>query len=422
MPPPIPSASARPPIEVQSQVVAPRTDEGRIPARKPAGTQASLHVLRWVILLIALLLILQYVLPYLLEKYQYAVTRGRQKAEYETASEGLKDLPLEALSKAYQMVSQHVGPSVVHISVRSVHERKIPDEFAQLYGSQLHVLQGQGSGVIVDPQGYIVTNYHVVYSAAEIQVSLSDGRVVPAQVMGTDALTDLAVLKVEGDGLVAAAWGDSDSLDVGALVWAVGSPFGLQRTITSGIISAKHRSGMAGEVYQDFLQTDAAVNPGNSGGPLVDAQGRIVGINTAILGESYQGVSFAIPSSVAKEVYKRLKTSGQVARGWLGVELREVTDADVNSLALPDTNGALVARVPTRVMGVEIPSPARTAGMQPGDVVIRWNGRRIRKPSELIRLVAMSEIGATATVVALRGGREVSLTVKVAGRPEFLDS
>jgi len=365
---------------------------------------------------------MQYAIPYFLEKYQYAVTRGRQQAEYEIAAEGLRNLSLEKLSKAYQMVSQHVGPSVVHIAVRSVHERQVPNEFAQLYGPQLRVMQGQGSGVIVDPQGYIVTNYHVVYSAAEIQVSLSDGRVLPGQVVGTDALTDLAVLKVDGKQLVAAEWGDSDSLDVGALVWAVGSPFGLERTITSGIVSAKHRSEMAGEVYQDFLQTDAAVNPGNSGGPLVDAGGRVVGINTAILGERYQGVSFAIPSGVARQVYERLKTGGQVARGWLGVELREVTDEDVFTHQLPDKKGAFVARVPTQVMGVAIPSPAKDAGIEVGDVVIRWNDMQIRKPSELIRLVAMSDIGSSATVILLRGGREFSLKVTVGGRPEFLDS
>ncbi len=422
LPPPVPPALSRPPVEIPSQSTTPRTEASRRPSRAPARQHASLNVLRWVTFLIAVLLLLQYALPYILEKCQYALTRGRQRAEYEIAAEGLSNLPLEELSKAYQMVSQHVGPSVVHISVRSVHERGVPNEFAQLYGPQIHVLQGQGSGVIVDPNGYIVTNYHVVYSAAEIQVSLSDGRVLPAQVVGTDALTDLAVLKVEGDDLVAAEWGDSDSLDVGALVWAVGSPFGLERTITSGIISAKHRSGMAGEVYQDFLQTDAAVNPGNSGGPLVDARGRVVGINTAILGESYQGVSFSIPSSVAREVYDRLKTGGQVARGWLGVELREVTDEDVFTQQLPDKNGAFVARVPNQVMGVAIPSPARDAGMQVGDVVIRWNDRRIRKPSELIRLVAMSDIGSSAKVILLRGGREFSLTVKVGGRPEFLDS
>jgi serine protease Do len=280
-------------------------------------------------------------------------------------------------------------------------------------------LRGQGSGVIIDPEGYIVTNYHVVLGAREIQVSLSDGRVVSARIVGVDTLTDLAVLKIDSDKLIAAEWGNSDDLRVGALVWAVGSPFGLERTITFGILSAKHRSGMAGEVYQDFLQTDAAVNPGNSGGPLVDAHGRVIGINTAILGDSYQGVSFAIPSSVAKNVYQRLKTSGQVARGWLGVQLREVDEEDILRYGLSDMKGAFVARV---VDEPDVPCPARDAGIQVRDVVIDWNGTPITKPAELIRLVAMTDAGTTATVVVLRGGRRISLQVLVAKRPAFLDS
>jgi len=358
-------------------------------------------------------------IPYLLERYHYAITRGRQQAEYDIATVGLKEIPLDSLSKAYQMVSQQVGPSVVHINVRSVNERELPNEFAQLFGQQRRELRGQGSGVIIDPQGYIVTNYHVVLGARDIQVSLSDGRFLSAQIAGVDALTDLAVLKIEGDDLVAAEWGDSDDLEVGALVWAVGSPFGLQRTITFGILSAKHRSGMAGEVYQDCLQTDAAVNPGNSGGPLVDAHGRVIGINTAILGESYQGVSFAIPSSVAKNVYQRLKTSGQVARGWLGVQLREVDEEDILRYGLSDMNGAFVARV---VDEADIPCPARDAGIRVGDIVLSWNGTPINKPAELIRLVAMTDTGTSATMVVLRGGRRISLTVSVAERPALVDS
>jgi len=368
------------------------------------------------------LLILQYLVPYLLERYHYAITRGRQQAEYD----GLKEMPLDSLSKAYQMVSQQVWPSVVHINVRSVHERELPNEFAQLFGPQRRELRGQGSGVIVDPQGYIVTNYHVVLGdyhvvlgAREIQVSLSDGRVLSARIVGVDALTDLAVLKIDGDNLVAAEWGNSEDLQIGALVWAVGSPFGLQRTITFGILSAKHRSGMAGEVYQDFLQTDAAVNPGNSGGPLVDAQGHVIGINTAILGESYQGVSFAIPSSIARDVYQRLKTTGQVARGWLGVQLREVDEEDMLRYGLSDRKGAFVARV---VDEGDIPCPARDAGIQVGDIVISWNGKPVTKPAELIRLVAMTDTGTTATMVVLRRGRRISLRVSVAERPSFADS
>jgi serine protease Do len=367
-----------------------------------------------VLLLLTLLLMLQYVVPYILERYQYAVTRGRQRAEYEAAVQGLRDLNLDGLSKAYQLVSQRVAPSVVHINVLASRQRDLPNEFAQLFGPQQRELMGQGSGVIMDHEGHVVTNFHVVHGAARVEVSLSDGRVLPARVVGADPLTDLAVLKIPGNNLSPAEWGDSEALDVGALVWAAGSPFGLQSTITSGIVSAKHRAGMAGEVYQDFLQTDAAVNPGNSGGPLVDAHGRVVGINTAILGDAYQGVSFAIPSSVAKEVFQRLKTKGQIARGWLGVQLRDVRDEDVQQRGLPDNRGALISAV---IDDPRLPSPALEAGLQTGDVVLRWNGKPIAKPAELIRLVAMTEVGSTATIDVWRDGHELRLKVKIAERP-----
>jgi S1-C subfamily serine protease len=404
---------------MDAELVIVPAEPARRRARSASSTYTPIVTVTRVLFLLALLLILQYLVPYFLERYHYAITRGRQQAEYDIATVGLKEMPLNSLSKAYQLVSQHVGPSVVHINVRSVHEGELPNEFAQLYGPPGRELRGQGSGVIIDPQGYIVTNYHVVLGAREIQVSLSDGRVVSARIVGVDTLTDLAVLKIDVDNLIAAEWGNSDDLRVGALVWAVGSPFGLQRTITFGILSAKHRSGMAGEVYQDFLQTDAAVNPGNSGGPLVDTQGRVVGINTAILGDSYQGVSFAIPSSVAKNVYQRLKTAGQVARGWLGVQLREVDEEDILRYGLSDMKGAFVARV---VDEPDVPCPARDAGIQVRDIVIDWNGTPIHKPAELIRLVAMTDAGTTATVVVLRGGRRISLEVLVAKRPAFLDS
>jgi serine protease Do len=208
-------------------------------------------------------------------------------------------------------------------------------------------------------------------------------------------------------------------LEVGALVWAVGSPFGLQSTTTFGILSGKHRAGMAGEVYQDFLQTDAAVNPGNSGGPLVDVRGRIVGINTAILGEAFQGVSFAIPSRVAKHVVDRLKNEGRVARGWLGVELRPVNDDDVANTDLPDTFGAWIVRC---YDDHGLSSPARLAGIQAGDVVLRWNNRLIKKPDELIRAVAETDVHSTAVVAIRRDGRELTLEVRVAERPANLRS
>jgi serine protease Do len=217
---------------------------------------------------------------------------------------------------------------------------------------------GQGSGVIVDAAGYIVTNYHVIRDATEIEVGLSDGRRLGAQLVGTDSATDLALLRIDADRLTSAEWGDSERLEVGSLVWAAGSPFGLQRTITFGIISAKNRAGVAGNAYQDFLQTDAAVNPGNSGGPLVDEQGRIVGINTAIVGEVYQGISFAVPSNVVREVYERLRLEGKFARGWLGVEMDEVTDELADRLGLHVPQGAYVVKL-VDIIGS---SPARSGG------------------------------------------------------------
>jgi S1-C subfamily serine protease len=371
-----------------------------------------------VVAVLTLLLVLQYGVPYLIERYQYAVTRGRQRAEYEAAAQGLKDLQLVGLSKASQLVSQHVGPSVVHIDVTSVDARRGSEELAQLFGPHAFESHGQGSGVIVDKQGYIVTNFHVVHGATEIQVSLSDGRVLPARIVGVDSLTDLAVLKIPGDDLVAAQWGDSDHVNVGAMVWAVGSPFGLQSSITFGIVSAKHRSGKAGKVYQDFLQTDAAVNPGNSGGPLVDADGRVIGINTAIVGEVYQGVSFAIPSSVAEEVYKRLKANGRVARGWLGVQLDDLTEESAQRLGLSEPRGALIMGV---VDDPQIRSPAKDAGLRADDVVVSWNGKPIDKASDLMRLVGMTEIGSKAQVELMRRGSKLTVEVVVSARPAAAD-
>jgi serine protease Do len=224
---------------------------------------------------------------------------------------------LDALSDAYQMVTSAVGPSVAHIDV----ERRLVSESEKL--AQQFFRGGmpptdQGSGVIVDQDGYILTNRHVILGGESISVTLSDGRQLSAEVVGSDALTDLALLKIQADDLLPIAWGDSDDSKVGAPVWAVGSPFGLDRTITFGILSGKHRMVRASTQYQDFMQSDVAVNPGNSGGPLVNARGRLIGINTAIVGDTYQGVSFSIPSNVAKQVYLQLRSSGRVERGWLG--------------------------------------------------------------------------------------------------------
>jgi S1-C subfamily serine protease len=417
IPPPIPP-EARLPTSADRAQTAPARRPSFNQINSPSKKGGSHVTLSRVIGFLIVLLILQYALPFLIERYEYAVTRGRQRAEYEAATQGLEGLQLVGLSQAYQMVSQQVGPSVVHIDVRSIQVTRDTRDLAQLYGPRFHESRGQGSGVIVDEGGFIVTNCHVVDGAAEILVSLSDGRTFPARIVGADALTDLAVLKIAADGLMPAEWGDSDAVQAGALVWAVGSPFGLQSTITSGIISATHRRGKAGKVHQDFLQTDAAVNPGNSGGPLVDVHGQVIGINTAIKGDSYLGISFAIPSKVAKDVYLRLRADGRVARGWLGVELEDVSAEIAQSFGLPEAKGALVVGV-VDVPGV--PTPAKDAGIRLGDVVTGWNGEAVASSADLIRMVAKTEIGSTTTVTLIRQGRAITVEVIVAERPARAD-
>lgn len=366
----------------------------------------------WLLATIGFLAMLRYVVPGVVEEIQFAAVRGKQRAEYEIATAGLKSAPLGDLSQAWQMVSQRASPSVVHIHV----ENPSPppnDEFHRFFGPAIPDSLGQGSGVIVDKEGYILTNYHVVRGSGEIHVRLSDGREFAARRIGDDSLTDLTVLKIDADKLVSAEWGDSSRVQVGALVWAVGSPFGLERSVTFGILSAKHRGGVAGGSYQDFLQTDAAVNPGNSGGPLVDSQGRVIGINTAIVGQTYQGVSFAIPSEIAQEVYLRLKAEGRVARGWLGVRLADVSAADRKRLGLKQEGGALVAAV----VDDGESSPAKSAGVRPDDVVLRWNGDEVPNSVAFSRLVAKAAIGEVAFLTVWRDKKETIVEVKVAERP-----
>jgi S1-C subfamily serine protease len=353
--------------------------------------------------------------PSLAERVKYALVRGQQRAEMETASTSLANLGLESLSQQFQMVSKRVGPSVVHINVVSNAPVAPGDELTWHYRWEA---SGQGSGVIVDSGGYILTNYHVIQGAKDIQVSLSEGRKLQAEIVGGDPATDLALLHVPANNLAAAEWGDSDRLDVGSLVWAVGSPFGLQRSITSGILSAKNRAGMAGRVYQDLLQTDAAVNPGNSGGPLVDAHGRVVGINTAIMGESFQGISFAIPSRVARQVYEGLKKDGHVERGWLGVGLGDVTEELAPQLGLSNPSGARILAVYTDAVQ---PSPAQKAGLRADDVVVRWNGLAIADAAALSLSVARTEAGSTAEAVVVRAGKTFTVKIVVGRRPQNID-
>jgi S1-C subfamily serine protease len=375
----------------------------------PSNKQPVQRLL-WFLTALIVLLLLRFVVPYFAEQIQYSVTRGKQRAEYETAGKALELVKLNDLSKAYQLVSQRVAPSVVNINIASVVEVRQSDELTSLFGPRFREALGQGSGVIVDSAGYILTNNHVVANATEIQVVLADGRMVDARVVGLDPLTDIAVLKVNADKLIPAEWGDSEQIQVGALVWAVGSPFGLQHSITSGILSGKNRQGVAGSVYHDFLQTDAAVNPGNSGGPLVDAHGRIVGINTAIVGEAYLGISFAIPANEARAVYERLRSEGYVARGWLGVGLEDMNGNGGGILKTPTRRGVLVTQVFRN-------SPADKAGIRVGDVILQWDGHNVDSKTMLSRLVARTKVGSSVEVVIQQGQQKMTLSVTVGERP-----
>ena len=363
----------------------------------------------WVLLFLLLLLIA----PSFVEKIQFAATRGKERAQAEVARQLLDEGRGPTISQ-YRYVVKAVQSSVVGVKASRSLDGQDDDEMsAFLFGPRRKLLeQDQGSGVIVDAQGYIITNYHVVDRASEVNVELSDGSKHPAQVVGIDAATDLAVLKIGAADLTVAPWGKSSDLEVGDPVLAIGNPFGLAGTVTAGILSATGRHPVVEHVsYQDFLQTDAAVNPGNSGGPLVNMKGQIVGINTAIVGPTYQGISFAIPSDMAHQVYDQLIKSGKVARGWLGVSMQELTPEESEKLGV---SGALVS-------GVLAHSPAKDAGIQDGDIITKWDKKKVSGPAELALQVAWSKIGEKATATVLRNGKTLTFTVTVGQRPERLE-
>ncbi|MBF0587743.1 MAG: DegQ family serine endoprotease [Magnetococcales bacterium] len=275
-----------------------------------------------------------------------------------------------------------------------------------------HQTRNMGSGFIIDRDGYILTNHHVIEGADEIKVRLADEREFKARIIGSDPKTDLALIRIDSEHkLPVAQLGDSDAIKVGAWVVAIGNPFGLEATVTTGIISAKGRSIGSGP-YDDFLQTDAAINPGNSGGPLFDLQGRVVGINTAIFSRSggYMGIGFAIPVNMAKSVVSQLKTSGHVTRGWIGISIQNVTAELASALGLDEPQGALIAQI------VE-DGPAAQAGLEAGDVILSFNGKNVRKMRDLPAIVATTEVGIRASMRILRDSREKSLRIKVAEMP-----
>src|SRR5882724_351015 len=259
--------------------------------------------------------------------------------------------------------------------------------------------QGIGSGVIATKDGYILTNNHVVDGADQVKVALQDGREFTAKVIGRDPKSDIAVIKIDAKDLPAVSMADSDKVEVGDVVLAVGNPFGIGQTVTTGIVSATGRAGAIGLDYEDFIQTDAAINPGNSGGALVDAEGRLIGINTAILSRSggNQGIGFAVPSNLARTVMESLIKDGRVVRGFLGVSIQDVTSALESEFHLKQSGGALVGEVTSK-------SPAEKAGIQSGDVIVEYNGKPVKDSRHLKLQVAQTAPGTKVAVKVIRDG------------------
>jgi serine protease Do len=275
--------------------------------------------------------------------------------------------------------------------------------------------RGLGSGVIVDPNGLIITNNHVVNKADEIKVFLSDKREFKAKLVGTDVKTDVAVLKIEASGLPTVSWADSDRLEVGEFVMAVGNPFGLTQTVTLGIVSALGRSAGIAE-YEDFIQTDAAINPGNSGGALVNVRGELVGINTAIYSQSggNMGIGFAVPSNMAHSIMEQLVQHGKVVRGWLGVSIQELTPELSSQFGVPkDTKGVLVSDIMDD-------SPAKKAGFERGDVIVEYDGKPMDSPAHLRNAVAQTLVGKKVTVKIIREKKAKAIDLTIAEQPKNL--
>jgi serine protease DegQ len=331
-------------------------------------------------------------------------------------------LPGVARGGSFHDAVQRATPSVVNIftskEIRSPRHPLLNDPiFRRFFGDQLpeeaQRASSLGSGVIVSTNGYVLTNHHVVEAADEIEVALHDGKKLLAKVVGNDPETDLAVLRVSGENLPAITFGSSDALKVGDVVLAIGNPFGVGQTVTGGIVSALGRTGLGINTFENFIQTDAAINPGNSGGALVDAGGNLVGINTAIFSRSggSMGIGFAIPVSTAKMVLEQIVKTGSVTRGWIGVEVQEITPTAAESFKLGSARGALIA-------GVLRGGPADKAGVKPGDVLVEIEGKPVPDPATMLNLIAALPPGTGAKMKLKRQGKDVEANITVGRRPK----
>jgi len=326
-------------------------------------------------------------------------------------------------SKAFSEIVSSVSPSVVNISTTKVYKRDqeslFEDPFFDFFrpfhdfkAPKKWKEQSLGSGVVVSPDGYIITNHHVVEKADEIRVTLLDKRTFKSLIVGVDPKTDIAVLRIEATSLPTIPWGNSEKLQVGEFVLAIGNPYGLTHTVTMGIISAVGRANVGIVDYEDFIQTDAAINPGNSGGPLVNIKGELIGINTAIFSKTggYQGIGFAVPSNMVRLVIDQLIQKGKVIRGWLGVTIQELTPELSQKFGLRKTKGALVSDVAGG-------GPAEKAGIVRGDIILEFNGREVKDVSSLRNVVAQSKVGNKISMKILRSGKEYTVRLVIAEMP-----
>ncbi len=341
---------------------------------------------------------------------------------------------LDRSARAFSSVVKKAGPAVVHVRVEKSVKQQLQQNpfeffndpfFDRFFGPQFrqprdeqqqpkeYKQQGAGSGFIISSEGHILTNNHVVGEADTITVRLSDEREFKAEVIGTDPQSDVALIKIEGKDLPVLPLGNSDKLEVGEWVIAIGSPFELNQTVTVGVVSAKGRSRIGISDYENFIQTDAAINPGNSGGPLLNIHGEVIGMNTAIFSRSggYMGIGFAIPINMAQAIQQQLLKHGKVTRGWLGVVIQDVTDELAKSFNLDNTKGVLISEVADD-------SPAKEGGMLSGDVITRLNGSEVKDVTVLRNKIALILPGTKVSIEVIRDGKKKKLTVKIGEQPE----
>ncbi len=326
-----------------------------------------------------------------------------------------------SVSESFAPAAQKVIPSVVNVftqqKVRTPAHPALQDPiFRYFFGDRLderpREVSNLGSGVIVSSNGYILTNHHVVEAADEIQVALANGQTLPARVVGADPETDLAVLKINASDLPAITFAQLESLKVGDWVLAVGNPFGVGQTATAGIVSALGRTHLGINTFENFIQTDAAINPGNSGGALVDVSGHLVGINSAIYSRTggSQGIGFAIPVSIARQIMEQIIKSGSVTRGWVGIEVQDITPELAESFNLKNVDGALIA-------GVLKGGPADAGGIRPGDILLAVNGNKVSNSASLLNLIAALKPGDVARLTVARKLQSLDLKIQVGRRP-----